>query len=424
MSGNNGKATARHYLVVATGCVLMMMCTGITFSCAGIFFTPITQTMGVGLGQVSMWMTIALLSMTAALPFAGRLVATKDLRLVLSGAVLLIGLGEIAFSFASTVWVFYVAAVPLGAGLAVTGYLAVPMLMNRWFKERSGFWLGVCMAFSGIGGVLFNPIGGWLIGTFGWSTAYLVFGVLILAVALPFTLFAVRSYPADCGLSAFGDAGEPAVGEPDGREAAKPAAVGVSASVAMKSAAFLALAVFVALVGFGANIYQFMPSFASSLPIAATATTIASTLASFAMAGQALGKIGLGTINDKTVMGGLALAMVCGGAGVLLLWLLPVNEIVIYAAGFLFGVFYASTLVQVPIMARTIFGLREYDRIYSRLSMVSSLVSAFSVTIWGFLTQFGGFGVLWIGGLIIVVLGFFLGSFALKSGARLEQTAE
>lgn len=94
----------------------------------------------------------------------------------------------------------------LGLGLAPLLYLAVPSLINAWCVKRVGFFVGLCMAFTGIGGVIFNPVGSALIasGPEGWRTGYLVFGVIILVVTLPFTLFVVRSKPADKGLEPYG----------------------------------------------------------------------------------------------------------------------------------------------------------------------------------------------------------------------------
>jgi MFS family permease len=412
----------RHYLIIVTGCLIMMACTGIAFMTAGQFLTPISDALEVGKGAVSMWMTVALLTMFFFLPFAGQLLAKMDLRVLLTGACLLVGLGQIAFSFAQNVWVLYIASVPIGCGLAVTGYLAIPTLINRWFKTRVGFFMGICMAFSGLGGVIFNQVSAFVIGQYDWSIGYMVMGCCTLVLTLPFTLFVVRGRPEEIGLLPYG-AEEAAAASANTPAAATPAVKGVSSSVAMRSAAFFFIALFAGLVGFGGNIYQFMASFASSLPMASTVTGLAATLASAAMIGQVIGKLGLGAINDKSLKLSIAIAMVCGAVGLLVLWLIPNSAIMIYVAGAVFGVFYAVPMVIVPMVARTIFGLRDYDKIYSRVSMVSAIVSAISVTAWGFLIDgTGGYTVVWVGGLIIVAICAILGFASLSAGKKLEQT--
>jgi MFS family permease len=402
--------------------MIMMGCTGIAFSSAGIFFTPVATELGIGLGQLTIWMTVALLSMFFILPFAGRLFAGGNIRVLLTAAVSLVGLSLITFSFATSEWLFYIVAVPLGFGLAITGYLAVPTLLNRWFKTRVGFFMGVCMAFSGVGGVIFNQVGGAVINSpGGWRMGYVVLGICTLALTLPFTLFVVRNRPEDVGLKPYGASDVPAA---HAGEAPAPAKIlGVSSKVAMGSLAFVLLALFTALVGFGTNIYQYMPSYARSLELATINVGLAATLGSFAMGGQAIGKVALGAISDKSVVAGITISMICGAAGLLTIWLIPDSEYLIYAAGFFFGIFYAAALVLVPLMARTIFGLREYEKIYSRISMVSALVSAFAVSILGFVSDAtGSFDAIWLIGLGIAALSLVLGVSALAAGKKLVQT--
>ena len=43
-----------------------------------------------------------------------------------------------------------------------------------------GLMIGICVAASGLGGMIFNPIGGWIIGEWGWRMAYYVFGGIVL----------------------------------------------------------------------------------------------------------------------------------------------------------------------------------------------------------------------------------------------------
>ncbi|MFR5090642.1 MAG: hypothetical protein ACLTDR_00145 [Adlercreutzia equolifaciens] len=57
-------------------------------------------------------------------------------------------------SFSNTIVLFYVAAVMLGLGEITILWLAIPTLINRWFVERAGFFIGLCMAFTGIGGAI------------------------------------------------------------------------------------------------------------------------------------------------------------------------------------------------------------------------------------------------------------------------------
>lgn len=259
-----------------------------------------------------------------------------------------------------------------------------------------GFFVGLCMAFTGIGGVIFNPIGTAFIssGPEGWRTAYLVFGAIILVGTLPFTLLVVRNSPADKGLAPFGSGEDGSKDE--GTE--QGAADGIAAEQAMRMPAFFALAAFCGVITLNQTIYQFLPSyalsFADTLPQVAAASGV---VASAAMAGQAVGKIILGAVNDKSVKAGIALGIGSGVVGVTLMWLAPGALALLLAGVFLFGVVYAMTTVQTPLLVRTVFGSADYTNIYSRVSMVGSLMSAVAAVFWGFVCDSaGGYALMFI----------------------------
>lgn len=408
------------YLIVASCIAFCIGPSALAFSCAGIFYTPVSESLGVSRGVFAIYMTVLCLSMTIALPFIGRLMEKKDMRVILSIAVAFVGCGIMSMSFFNEVWQFYIAGAFIGIGEAALLYLATPTLVNRWFSQRNGFFIGLCMAFTGIGGVIFNMVGGWLIADFGWRTGYLVFGILALVIALPFALFVVRSRPSDKGLLPYG---ADAAGKREDKAA--PAATGVSASVAMKSPVFYALALLAGLIGFDTVIYQFLPSYASSLaPSFPEVAAIAATLASAAMLGQAVGKVTLGAVNDKSVFGGLSFGVGCGVVGMVLMLVFPSQVALMLVGGFAFGVFYATATVQVPLMTSASFGTREYSSIYSRISMVSSLAAAFAATIWGFLSEAIGFEMVFVIGIALAVLVWLLGVYVLRGSKKLVHTTE
>jgi MFS family permease len=408
----NSKVSSNHYLIVATGIALCVGPSALTMNCAGIFFTPVSEALGVGKGAFAFYMTVLCLAMFFTLPVAGKLMATQDVRVVLSAAVITVGASLFAMGFFDAVWQFYIAGAFIGIGQSFLLYLAVPTLINRWFRQKAGFFLGLCMAFTGVGGVLFNPLGDYLIQHYGWQTGYRVFGGLALLIALPFTLLAIRSYPADKNLRPYGD-----IDQGDG---APTMLFGVLATDALKSRAFYALVIFAGLTGFVSVVYQFLPSYASSLPLNNTIPALAGTLAAAAMAGQAVGKLGLGVISDKSISAGMWTAILCGIIGLLVLWLLPSYLSALLIAGFLFGPFYACALVQVPLMTKAVFGIRDYSQIYSRISMFSAIMAALGATAWGYLIDWLGFPILFIASLAILVVIALLGNYAIKSRAKLK----
>ena len=386
------------FAIVASCIAITCLPCALVLSCAGIFFTPVSEFFGVARAQFTLYFSILNIAMMLTLPVAGRLMSRIDLRVVLSTCVVLCGLGLVGMSRGNSMPWFYAMGALLGVGVAPLIYLSVPALINAWCVKQVGFFVGLCMAFTGIGGVIFNPIGTSIIqsGPEGWRTAYLVFGLITVVGTLPFTLFVVRSKPEDKGLAPYG------ADEVSRLGMSSVDLSGVPAARAMKTPAFFALAAFCGIITLNQTIYQFLASYASSfadtLPTIAAASGV---VASAAMAGQAIGKVVLGIVNDRSVRMGIFFGLGCGVAGVLLMWLLPSTLALMLVGAFLFGVVYAMTTVQTPLLVRSVFGSMDYTNIYSRISMVGSLMSAVAAVFWSFVIDSPlGFPGMFVGGLV------------------------
>ena len=70
-------------------------------------------------------------------------------------------------------------------------FLAIPTLINRWFSERAGLFMGICFAMSGVGGAVWSMVGGLIIDALSWRVAYQVFSALVLVIGLFATLVCV-----------------------------------------------------------------------------------------------------------------------------------------------------------------------------------------------------------------------------------------
>jgi MFS family permease len=390
----------------------------LVLSCAGIFFTPVSDFFGVPKASFTLYFSILNLAMMATLPIGGKLMATKDARLVLSVSTILCGLGMFGMASCQEIWQFYLVGIVLGVGVAPLIYLAVPTLINAWCVKRVGFYVGLCMAFTGIGGVIFNTVGTSIIqsGAEGWRQAYFIFGIIILVGTLPFTLFVVRSKPSDKGLLPYGaDEKDAEKDEAASAGASGAAQQGVMAADAMHMPAFWAIVAFCGVITLNQTVYQFLSSYALSfsetLPEIAAASGV---IASSAMLGQAIGKVFLGSVSDRSVRLGAICGIVAGVAGVLLMWAFPAILVLLLAGAFLFGVVYAMTTVETPLLVRSVFGSRDYSNISSRVSMVGSLMSAVAAVFWSLvIDSAGGYGLMFALSIVCMVVCLALALFAL-----------
>ena len=410
------------YAIVASCIAITCLPCALVLSCAGIFFTPVSEFFGVPRASFTLYFSILNIMMMLTLPLAGNHLSRFDARKVLSGATILSGAGLLGMSFGNSMPWFYVCGAVLGFGMAPLIYMAVPTLINNWCVKKVGFFVGLCMAFTGIGGVIFNPIGTAIIqsGPEGWRMAYRVFGLIVLAGTLPFTLFVVRSKPEDKGMLPYG-ADE--VTESASQQAPAAAVEGVPANIAMKTAAFFALAIFCGIITLNQTIFQFLASYATSFSDTIPAIAAASgVVASAAMAGQAIGKVVLGIITDKSVKLGIIFGLACGVVGVLLMWFLPSTLAILLVGAFLFGIVYAMTTVLTPLLVRTVFGSADYTNIYSRISMVGAIMSAFAAVFWSFVIDSpGGFPLMFIGSIVCMAICLVSSFFALGQKDKLPK---
>lgn len=182
---------------------------------------------------------------------------------------------------------------------------------------------------------------------------------------------------------------------------------------------FYAMMLFAFAVSALIMLYLFFPSYATSLGATyPQVAALSAVLASVTMAGQAVGKVLLGAVDDRSVHAGLLLVVVCGVAGVMLLWLVPNLIPLFLLAGFLYGILYATETVQMPAMARSIFGTDEYTVIYARITTVSSLGGVLFASAWGFLIEGAGYAVAFCLALVLLAMVLGCGAFALRAAAQ------
>lgn len=329
------KLTVRHLLVVLTGIMITFGCSALCFSTWGLFQPVVAEGLGVEVTAFAMYVTVMYLTMTIASPFAGKLLQTMDIRILLSASAALVGCAFLLMSFSNTIVLFYVAAVMLGLGEITILWLAIPTLINRWFVERAGFFIGLCMAFTGIGGAIWSAVFTALTASgVDFHTIYLIWGIIALVTSLPFTLFCVRNSPEDCGLAPYGASMQKAA---SGAEvAAKPS--GLSAGFVMKTPMFYAICIFAGLINIAILIAMQFPTYTKSLTdVAFDVAVVGGVMTSVMMVGQAIFKVVLGAAADKNAKGALIFAFAAGVAGILLCWFGTFSEYVMYVGAFIFG---------------------------------------------------------------------------------------
>lgn len=402
----SGRKVFFGYFVVAALVLTSFIPLSLGLSCAGIFYPAVSADLGIGTGLLGYYTSILWLAAMVALPAMGRLLGTRDARVCVGGAVVVMAAAFVWLSFTHSLWQFYVGAAAMGFGVGMLLFLAPSTLINRWFFKRSGVFLGVVMAFTGVGGVVWSSVGGMLIQSIGWSATYLAFAVLSLAT-LPAVLFMVASRPEDKGLVPFGATSDSAwmkSGSAAVAGASAPAE-GVPASRAFRMPVFFLIVAMCFMLNFGMYVYFMIPSYMNTLELAAAMPLLGATASSVAMAGQTASKLVLGYVGDARPYASTVLTLALGILGVALLLVGGASAAVLYLAVFVYGCFYGITNVMTPIITRRAFGDAEYPAIYSRVSMAASVGSVVSGFIWGAsIEATGGYTLMFVGVIAVMAL--------------------
>ena len=413
----NGKRIFFGYFVVAALVFTSFIPLSVGLSCAGIFYPAVSEDLGIGTGLLGYYTSILWLAAMVALPAMGRLLSTRDARLCVGGAVVVIAVAFVWLSFTQSLWQFYVGAAAMGIGVGMLLFLAPSTLINRWFAKRSGVLLGVVMAFTGVGGVVWSSVGGMLIQSIGWSATYLSFAVLSI-VTLPAALFMVASRPEDKGLAPFGadelafraegSAGDGAAAGGAAQGAAAGAAgvsSGIPASQAFKMPVFFLILAMCFMLNFGMYVYFMIPSYMNTLELSIAMPILGATASSVAMAGQTVSKLVLGYVGDARPYASTVFTLGLGVVGVVLLFVGGASAAMLYVAVFVYGCFYGITNVMTPIITRRAFGDADYPTIYSRVSMAASIGSVVSGFIWGAsIEATGGYTLMFAGVIVVMAL--------------------
>lgn len=347
------------YIIVFCCVLIMAVNVGLVTSCAGIFYKPVSEELGVTVGNLGLYMSFNFLFSALTLFVAGRMIERFSIRLLLSVSSLVMGGCLISMAFFNSVWQFYVVAGGvIGITLSFLLYLSFPVLKNRWFNARVGFFIGICSAAASIGGILFNPLGAYWITEYGWRTTYGIFGTIVLLVVTPVIWFLLRDYPEDKGLHPYGAV-------LTGKEVQPKE--GIEYAKAIRMPEFYGLILFAFMMILVSTLHLLIPVYVTKLDFS---LEVAGFVAAGVMTGGTLGKVALGIINDRNNKLGI---LTSSGLGVVGFFLLLNGHLAglwsIVAGGFLFGWAYAGTTVQTMMLVRTVFGGKDYAQIYSKVSI-------------------------------------------------------
>ena len=332
---------------------ISLISTGLSF-----FVAPVCEDLGFGRGSFTLYYSLIVASGAVSASFLGSWMNKKGVRGVMFLSGLWVCAGLFGFSVSSSLWMFYI----LGAAMGLMGstclYLGANVIVQQSYSsQQASTVLGLVMAGSGIGGVIWSNLSPMLLEQFGWRMSYRILGLCWLILPILAALILGKQEMS----GAFGK------GITHGS--------GMSKKEAVKTMKFYLAAGVMCVVSCASCISQQLPAMLESM-----GHSDVNALISIMTAAVAVG----------TIMEGL----VCAKLGIRYTMMLILG---VYAVGFVMLAFNISAAVALvclafgsgsittlmPIVVRTIFGGRDYAAIWSVVITCSSVASFLAAPAWG-----------------------------------------
>ena len=355
------------WIVVGAGMVMSCVGIGTMFSLA-VFLQPMSIETGWTRSGISATATLNFICMGISALACGALSDRLGTRPVVLGGAVLLGIGLIAASHATTLLQFQLlfgVIVGVAAGSQYTPMIAA---VTAWFEQHRSLAVSLVSAGMAMASLTVAPIARWLITAYDWRTALAILGFGAWALLLPAGLLAVRP-----------DRGPDIAASRSAAESTPP----MTAWQAFRTPLFLTLAAthFACCVAHSGPIFH-MVSYAMICGVPPMAAVTVYGVAGLSGLG---GRIGLGLLADAlgvrlVLASGLLVQALAAGT-----YLLVDRLGEFYALSVVFGIAYGGVMPLYAVLVREYFGARTMGTTFGAISLVASLGMATGPLLGGWL---------------------------------------
>lgn len=364
-------------VVIALG--LMSAGTTGTYSIiAGSFVAPVCEDLGFDYTSFSFYFTAILLGLALGLPLLSRFIPKVigkpwhicvELVLIAAGA---------AMAFYTEVWMFIVSAAVIGVCFSFTTGVCMSDVIDQWFRKSSGLAIGLAWGVNSLCTLLLSPVITLVIEQQGWRMGFIVLAAISAAMILPTSAFIIRFQPSDRNMLPYGEIVNEAR-EGHGVDEQEDSLTGMMLRDVVKTPSFILCALLLCVAQLTCCMNQLFPTYASEVgfnPI----------VGSLMVSAASLSDIFLNPFVGKTCdkLGAIKATVAWTAVSILSFLLLMVggsNETVSIIAAGVNDVMFAIVGTAMPMLLLSLFGSKDFGRIYSVVCSAGYVVGAFGMPV-------------------------------------------
>ncbi len=354
--------------VLACFCVAVFAW-GFGFYGQAVFLGELHRMHGWSVATIGAATTVYYLGGAVLILFVHQLLERFGPRRLLTGGVLLLGLGAVGFSNATRTWQLFAAGLVMAAGWAASSGPAISTALALWFDRRRGFAISMALNGASASGFTIAPLLVRMSHTIGLRQAVVEAVLAGWAIVIPIILWGAQ--PASAGTVA-----------------AAPRMQGGTRSEALHDwhfwsvAAPFALAI-AAQVGFIVHMVAFL------LPLlGAAGTSLAVTGASLA---AMLGRLAMGAVIDRLPRRrASALSFLSQACGLALLLAAPSSAVAVYGGIVLFGLSVGNVITLPAVIMHAEFKAASFGVIVGLSGAIAQFTLALGPGAFGLLHDLTG----------------------------------
>ena len=338
---------------------------GMTQYAFGEFAGPLKEQFGWSQTQLNLSLAFSFISGLCA-PFVGTLSDRIGIRPVMFGSILIIAIGFLMRPFITELWHWYLFSALVYTGFPGATVLPGGKMVGLWFPRTRGRMMGAVMAGNNFGGITMPPLAAAIIVVFNWQTAYVVFGVIMGALAV-MALFVIvedeKKVESEMKRTGRGDQAQIA------RAAAQ---AGVTLKQALRNRNFwlVTVGLVAATFTYQGVLTQLRQHFEESGFTPAMATTAVSTIAGMGI----FSKLAFGRASEKiTARIATILSIGLQMVGVLIIAQVDASHL-LWLGIFVFGLGFGGLGALALLVVQEIFGMKEFGGIMGimQVGMIAS----------------------------------------------------